>query len=244
MWKWDLSAVGVDSAGDTRVDNWKSGVFFRSARTDLGSGKYHYRAMHFPPSASFVGGKLTLAFGTGERNEVLYEGNGSVDENNRLYVVQDLHPTGGSAFASVFTETNLTNVTSTAIYVNPGNVGYFIVGEEGEKFITDTIIFASHVLAASFKPSPWPTCGPGEAIFYAFRLGNSRGFFDLDGTPSASDRKMVVGVGVPSNPRMTLASDPTHDMIFMTTSEGQVLSIEPPLRDKPESSLLYWKQVF
>ena len=185
-----------------------------------------------------------MAFGTGERTDILYEGDATADENNRFYVVEDLHPTGGSAFGGALTETNLTNMTSTAIYVDPGNFGYYIIGEEGEKFVTDTIIFANHVLAASFKPDGYPTCGPGEAIFYTFKLDDGRGFFDPDATPSASDRKLVVGGGVPSNPRLSLGGSPADDIVFVTTSEGQVLSIEPPLRDAPESELLYWKQVF
>ena len=34
-------------------------------------------------------------------------------------------------------------------------------------------------------------------------------------------------VGIPSSPRVTVASDPDDDIIFVTSSEGQVLLIEP-----------------
>jgi hypothetical protein len=55
---------------------------------------------------------------------------------------------------------------------------------------------------------------------------------------------MVVGSGIPSNPRVTIGSDPQDDIVFVTTSDGQVLSIEPPLRDGPESVVLFWRQNF
>ena len=32
------------------------------------------------------------------------------------------------------------------------------------------------------------------------------------------------------------------DKIFINTSDGQVLTITPPVRDTPESEMIYWKQ--
>jgi hypothetical protein len=200
--------------------------------------------MHFPLSAAYVNGMLTLTFGTGERNDLLYTGDVSKDDNNRFYVVRDPNPTGGSAFSTLVTEADLTNVTNAALFVDPGSLGYYIVAEEGEKFVSDSVVFADHVLAASFTPDGYPACGPGEANFYTFRLSNAQGYFDDDATPAAADRKLVVGSGVPSNPRVTVGADPTDDIVFVTTSEGQILSIEPPLRDDPDSSLLSWRQLF
>jgi hypothetical protein len=171
-------------------------------------------------------------------------------------VIQDLNPTGASAFSTLVTEEGpdatlgtaddmLTDATSTGVYVDPGNLGYYIVGEEGEKFFNDVLIFAGHVIAASYlPPDPYPTCGTGTARLYIFELGNSRGFFDDNATAEAGDRHFNVGSGVPSSPRVTIASDPDDDMVFITTSDGQVLQVEPPLRQGPESSMIYWRQVF
>ncbi|MBW2270793.1 MAG: hypothetical protein JRH16_19705, partial [Deltaproteobacteria bacterium] len=57
-----------------------------------------------------------------------------------------------------------------------------------------------------------------------------------------TDRYMDIGTGVPSNPRVSVASDPTDDVVYVTTSEGELIEIEPPLRDPPESSFLYWRR--
>jgi Tfp pilus tip-associated adhesin PilY1 len=244
MWKWDVSAVGTDSADtDTLIDNWNSGRIFATPRTSLGASQYHYRQFYHPASAAYVNGVLHLAFGSGEEKDILYQGDASRDDENRFYVIQDLNPTGASAFSTLITEAaNLTDVTSTASYADPGNLGYYFKGAESEKFITDTIIFAGHVLTASYIPTAVPACGPGTARFYAFELGNAEGFFDANNVAETTDRYMDIGTGVPSNPRVSVASDPQHDVVFVTTSEGELIEIEPPLRDPPESSFLYWRR--
>ncbi len=41
-----------------------------------------------------------------------------------------------------------------------------------------------------------------------------------------------------------VVADTHDDMVYVTTSTGQILSIEPPLRDDPESAMIYWRQNF
>ena len=107
------------------------------------------------------------------------------------------------------------------------------------------MMFAGYVIAASYQgPDAYPTCGPGEAYLYAYAVDDGKGFFDTDSTPDAGDRRLLIGSGIPSSPRITIASDPDDDIIFVTSSEGQVLLIEPPERPGPESSTIYWRQVF
>jgi hypothetical protein len=135
-------------------------------------------------------------------------------------------------------------VTSLGSYVDPSNLGYLFKGDEGEKFISEPIIFAGHVLVTSYLPEIAPVCGPGTARIYAFALSNAAGFFDDNSIAEAGDRYITIGSGVPSSPRVSIASDPEEDLIFVTTSEGALITIEPPLRDSPEVSLIYWRQVF
>ena len=104
---------------------------------------------------------------------------------------------------------------------------------------------AGHVIAVSYKaPDPYPTCGSGTAYVYVFDIDSGLGALDLNATPEAADRRLAIGTGIPSSPRVTVASDPADDIGFVTTSDGQVLSIEPPLRDGPESETVYWRQRF
>lgn len=98
--------------------------------------------------------------------------------------------------------------------------------------------------AHSVPPPAFPTGGDGDSQLYIFKLSTAAGCFDTNATPEAADRSLRIGAGIPSSPRVTIASDPTKDKIFITTSTGQIVSIDPPLRDEPESDTLYWKQNF
>ena len=247
MWKWDIHAKGVDSDADPQIDNWSAGVFFNSPRTLLSPGGFHYRSFYFPPSAALVNGGLVYTFGTGERRDLLYAGDPdpAVDDNNRFYVVRDPNPLGaGSIPAAAYTEADLTDVTSLGLDTDLTDLGYFIVAPESEKFVTDSVIFAGYVITASFVPDNSVSCDPGQAFLSTLKLSNAAGFFDTNATPEAADRRLLIGSGVPSPPRISVAPDPTDDVGFINTSEGEVLTFDPPPRDAPESSLLYWRQKF
>ncbi|TMA23041.1 MAG: hypothetical protein E6J87_25650 [Deltaproteobacteria bacterium] len=244
LWKWDLSAVGADgSDSDTLIDNWPAGIYFNAPETDMGGGKLHYRSFYNAPSAAYVNGVLYLAFGSSERRDLLYAGDATRDDNNRFYVIKDLHPTGADAFSTTATETNLSNVTTSGTYVDPGNLGYFVAGSEGEKYVTDSIVFAGYALVGSYVQQIG-SCGPGSAYFYAFRLNDALGFFDTNHTAEAADRRTSLGAGIPSNPRVSVAPNPQDDTVWVTTSEGQVLQVEPPLRPGPASTVIYWRQQY
>ena len=247
LWKWDISSLGEDTDADTLIDNWSYGVFFEAAPEDLGAGLKHYRSMFFPPSAAYVNGSLMYTFATGERRNLLYPGDGqsSTDENNRLYVIRDPEPTGTLAIpVSAYTEANLTDATATVTDSDPTDLGYYIVASDGEKFVTDVLIFAGHAIAASYDPDSFPTCGPGDAYLYILRLSNGLGHFDANAVPEAADRRFAIGTGIPSTPRISVAPSPGDDIGFINTSDNKVLTFEPPLRNPPESQVLYWKQEF
>ena len=107
---------------------------------------------------------------------------------------------------------------------------------------THAFAFAGFAIVPSYVPPSYPVCGTGEANLYIFQLSNSRGFWDADAVFTAADRKKQIGTGIPSNPRVSVASDPNNDKIFINTSEGQVLTITPPVRDTPSSETIYWRQ--
>ena len=49
---------------------------------------------------------------------------------------------------------------------------------------------------------------------------------------------------MPSNPRVSVGTNPQDDVVWVTTSEGQILAIEPPLRDGPQAEMIFWRQLF
>jgi Tfp pilus tip-associated adhesin PilY1 len=59
---------------------------------------------------------------------------------------------------------------------------------------------------------------------------------------SDEDRRVLIGGGLPSSPRVTAEPDSSDDVIVLKTSKGQVLTIAPPTRDEPKVSLIYWRQ--
>lgn len=246
LWKWDLSAKGVDGGdADTLIDNWPAGIFFSSAPVDMGGGEYHYRSMFFPPSAAWVNNGLVYTFATGERRNLLYQGDAVKDENNRMYVIRDSVPTGNLSIpVSAYTEANLTDVTATVTDADATDLGFYFVAPDSEKFVTDVLIFAGHAIAASYTPGTFPVCGQGEAYLYIFRLSNALGYLDFDATPHQDDRHVYIGSGIPSNPRISVAPDPSNDIGFINTSDNKVLDFVPPPRNPPESSVIYWKQQF
>jgi type IV pilus assembly protein PilY1 len=244
IWKWDLSAVGKDSAGDSRYDNWPSDVFFNAPPVDMGSGDFHYRSFYATPAAAYTHGILTLSIGTGERNRLTYEGDGSKDDNNRFYVIPDATPTGASFPLTAKTESDLTNVTAQATVPVLGSTGFFFVAEEHEKFVTDAVVFGGFVLMTSYIPDLLADgCGPGTAFFYAFRVDDALGHFTTALTTVVESRRKRIGAGVASAPRVKVARNPDDDSVYVTTTEGEVLNLPPPPRTAT-SAYIYWKQVF
>ncbi len=246
IWKWDISAVGADSDSDGEIDNWPSGVFFATPSEDMGGCVYHYRSFFYPPAASFVRGNLVLAFGSGEREDLRYPGDASYDENNRIYTVTDPSPTGANAFATIYSELYLTDITAKYINDDPTKAGFYFDLADGEKIVSDILIFAGYVIATSFSPeilSADPCLSAsGVSALYAFRIDNGAGLFRSTASTPPEARKEIVGMGVASTPRISISPDPSHDQIYVKTSKGQVLTIDPPSRSESGSSVIYWRQ--
>ena len=83
-------------------------------------------------------------------------------------------------------------------------MGFYLVAEEDEKFVTAHIAFAGFVITASYVPGTGndPCAGAdGTAFLYIFSLDGGGGFFSDDGSGADSTRRTDLGAGVPTNPR-------------------------------------------
>lgn len=249
LWKWDISAVGTDGAdADSYFDSWPAGIFFESPPEDLGAGAFHYRSFFFPPTATLLDGKLVLAFGTGERTVLSYAGSAGQDENNRFWVVTDENPTGASAIpATPVTEADLTDVTNSPTDTNPDDLGFYVVAEDGEKFISNHLAFGGLVITTSFSPDASTLedeCDAlsGTSFLYVFDLEFGGGFFDA-GDPSTNEgRRLTLGGGVAGDPRISVGQDGSSQIIVQR-SGGEVTNIDGPGVDAG-ASLVYWRQDF
>ena len=241
LWKWDVSQVGEDGDLDGEVDNWGSGLFFSTDPASV-AGTPHYRSLFNARSAAFPNGDLLLAFGSGERSDLLYAGDPGADENNRFYVVRDLDPTGAGAFSATLTEADLTDVSGLDQDPDPTDRGYYFVAEDSEKFITDNTIFGGSVIATSYLPTASGTeCGGrGDSRLYVFDLGTASGFFADAGTSADEARWLSIGAGVPSGPRVAMSAN--GDQIYVKTSGTGLHQIPAPPRNGPAVSTIFWRQ--
>jgi hypothetical protein len=211
----------------------------------------HYRSFFFPPSASFIDGDLVLSFGSGERTNLNWDGVAGVDDNNRLFVIRDPDPTGASAIpATPYSESDLTDVTRKATDDDPSDLGFYVVGEDGEKFITNSITFAGFLIAGSYDlgaPSgggdPCGSNAIGESFVYIFDLSSGLGFFDPGLSPSAQGRRLSLGGGVPSDPAISTSAD-GGTKVIVKSSTGGINVVEGPSGDGSLVDMVYWKQDF
>ena len=245
IWKWDIHTVGENLDADPQMDNWPAGVFFRTDPVMLTNGDDHHRSFFYPPVASFHGGKLILAFSTGERHDLGYEGDGAVMEQNRFYVAEDLTPFGAGAFAATLGDGDLTDVTALDTDTVPGDSGYRFTLAESEKFVTEITVFAGFVIVGSHTPvagADLCTAVSGQSFIHIFNLATSKGFFPDPADPPSEDRRTYVGGVFPTNPVVTVANDPNDDVIIVKTSEGPtIIAIDAPPRNEPKGEFIYWK---
>ena len=246
VWKWDISDIGDDSSGsDGIIDNWDHGRFFTTGSTSV-TGDTRYRSFFYPPTATLVRNRLHLAFASGEREQLGYEGVSGSDENNRMYVVKDYYPTGSSAFSSTATESDLTNITSINVDNDLSDLGYMFVVDDGEKFVSDLIAFAGYVIAVSFdidgSGSDPCAAASGVSKLYVFEVDSGQGYFTAGALNPMDARETSAGGGIASTPRISIAPDPSDDTMYIKTSKGRVITIDPPPRRGSGSSMIYWKQ--
>ena len=243
LWKWDISALAEDANNDGLFDSWSAGVFFRTP--PAGS---HHRSIFLPPVATFLSGKLVVAFGTGERTDLNYPGNPSIDDNNRFYVIRDPNPTGPASIPGApYGEFDLSNVTGLPSDPDPTDLGYYFVADEGEKFITNHAAFGGVLITTSYLPDDGTgdVCNvSGQAFAHIFDLASAEGFFD-PAISSNQARRIASGMGVPSDPRITLStSDDGGVKILLKSSAGQLVTIDAPGLAPDPVDLVYWRQRF
>ena len=248
LWKWDISQIADDVDADGLFDGWPAGVVFRADPEPVSGGQLHHRAIFYPPVATFLSGELVLAFATGERSDIVYQGDPSRDDNNRFYVLKDPNPEGvGSIPVAPFTEANLTDITGLATDPDTTDSGFYFIAEDGEKFITNHAAFGGVLITASYLPDDGTgsVCdADGQAFAYIFDLGTGGGFFD-PATSSSQGRRVTTGLGVPSDPRITISnSEDGGVQILLKSSAGHVVSIGAPGLLPDPVDLVYWRQRF
>ncbi|MBM4335552.1 MAG: hypothetical protein FJ108_06510 [Deltaproteobacteria bacterium] len=278
LWKWDLSAVGVPVSGVVPNSIWPAGVMFEAPVATTAGGVLHYHSIFQSAAAAFNDRVLTLSFASGERANLGYRGQedpndpndivGLYDDNNRFWVLKDRTPTGSGAFpvtAPAYEEPlwpatvplsghgQLTDMTNAASDPNATDDGYFFRVPDGEKFITNHLIFAGNVATVSYTPDE-----PGAAASANCYIGGKTAEWAWsldDGAASLVDpsdgvsmvRTRVIGNGAPTDPRITVSRDSTGKIIVRITAQtstGEVTNPDGGGLTLDPVDMIYWRQNF
>jgi type IV pilus assembly protein PilY1 len=249
VFKWVIHDVGEDRVNDgsglRTQPNWPFKVFFQAPVTDIG-GTDFFKNFYFSPAATFHDGKLWLAFGSGERRHLPFQGVAGEDENNRFYVISDLDPYEQAATPlATLSEADLTDITGDEDGASFSNRGYYFKVADGEKFVTEVEIFAGQVIAASFVPTPDANvcAARGDATLYVFDVRDGKGFFETDDASPVPTRGMAIGSGLPTNPKVSVGVGGKDNRVYIEKSGTDLWSSEQ--YDIPTGGrYIYWRELF
>jgi hypothetical protein len=243
VFKWVITNLGDDRVNDgtglRSQPNWPFQLFFEADIESFGGDRY-FKNLFFPPAAAYVGGRLWLAFGSGERRNLPYAGDPAEDDNNRFYVIQDTSPY--TATAATLDEGDLQDITGDEDGTTINGPGYFFAVGDGEKFVTNFEIFAGHVIAATFTPSA-PGIDPcttrGNGTLYIFDITNGEGYFsDASSNPT---RGLDIGSGLPTDPKVSVGVGGKNNRVIIEKSGADLESLEEQDIDIT-GGLLYWRE--
>lgn len=259
LWKWVIRDLGEDRVNDGTgaIENQASTWTFRKilqAPVYTSGGVSFYKSFFFPPAATLKGSKVWLAVGTGERADLLYTGDsGTTADNNRFYAFVmpdpfDLQVTLADLQADP--EYGVIRENGTDLYNATGDTtcadisayqGYYFLGAEGEKWVTNIEVFAYIVLVSSYIPTP--TTDPceisGKAFLYAFRIYCGEGVFtDGSGNPQ---REQDIGAGLPTDPRITIGAG--GERVIVSKQGGEIESPDVPFPADDHIGIFYWREL-
>lgn len=246
---------GVSPYNSLAQPQWPFRLFFRgSASTEpppelaptygAWNNTVHYQSFFFPPTGALRNGELVLAWGGGERAEPIGTAaewsDGLLSNNNHYYVVKDADPlervgTLPNRFTGKLTENDLADFDAvsplTCAQMKATKQGYFLTGRDSEKFISNSTIFLGTLFTGSFLPAnpALSNCdGKGTAFLYAFDLECGVGEFQSNPGSEADKRRMAIGTGLPTRPRVSVGDlnqgDPSGcvNKVVVVTSDGEI----------------------
>jgi hypothetical protein len=156
----------------------------------------------------------------------------------------DLWEEAATPFLDLVEDPDLENLTSTNTCGDLGGKrGYYIIGQEGEKWVTNVDIFVGYVIVNSYVPQPStdPCEIGGVAYLWAFKVECGQGLFtDAGGNP---ERTLDLGAGLPTDPRVTVGSDgDSTNRLIISKQGGDIINIDAP-PGFPGSGMFYWREL-
>ena len=269
LWKWVVNTPGQDpihSSGSTDQPDWPFVRFFEATPcVSPDCAVARYKSFFYPPAGTYFRGKVLLAFGSGARRQLGFEGS-SVQERDRFFVLEDIdaferNPTS-SGFAAARYDDDSTDgqvdvVDRDTLQVGQGcqptpagAMGFYAEGEDGEKFVTSAQIFFGIVLAGAYVPTvaTSPCDVGGQALLHVFDLLCGAGKLPDEGGPSNPPLTRVsIGQGLPNVPRVSVGSlssqqsTDCENMVVMITSDGDAFTDCPTAAPSSGVRIKSWR---
>lgn len=256
LWKWVIESPAEDTISATATGDiqqpgwfWKR-LFVAEPCLPPACPTVRTKSIFFPPTGATLHGDLFLAFGTGERANLSYVGT-APEEHNRYYVLKDQDPLERftpvapavdpdpryTDAATIGQVKPVSNYSGTCTPPSGSDVGFYYEGEDGEKFITESTIFAGDVLTGSFVPSSGASgceaAGDGYLYFFDLLCGRGKYTNSSNPSPSANLPRTYVGKGPPTRPTVSMGSledqgdgSPCDNMVFDFSSDGEGLVLQ------------------
>ncbi len=250
VFKWVFSSLGDDrvndssASGDYSQPEWPFKLFFEAPVTLVSPSINYYKSFFTPPQAVYVGRRLHLSFGSGERMNIGFEGLPDEDENNRLYSITDLDPYEQRVSPyGTLDESDLAEILGPSSCENITGRGFFLKTADGEKFVTNAEIFQHYVFVGSFTPDSTgdPCTSKGNGKLYGLRIDCGQALFsDILGEPSVS---IDIGEGMPTDPQISVGVNGKDNRIYVEKSGADLESIAAPPLNFNDGSLIYWREV-
>ncbi|MAE95703.1 MAG: hypothetical protein CL910_13690 [Deltaproteobacteria bacterium] len=262
VWKWAIGSIGEDPivnvAYGTDQPNWPFGRYFAAdSYLDSSSGNRYWKSIFFRPGLTRMSGTYWMAFGTGQRANLQWSGFSSTTaDDERLYVMKnlDLFMTGNPT-PTTLTESDIdggspgaADYTTTLGACNPpSGLGYYIRGVgDGEKFVTQTVLFAGYVISASFTPAAVVACGAaGDATLYTFSVECGEGLTVTNSATGTTTTivKSDMGDGMPSNPQVTMDNKTGDTTVIVRMQDGAIWQPPGDFNAGAEGhGQLYWRE--
>ena len=128
----------------------------------------------------------------------------------------------------------------------PDDDGYYVLVPDGEKFVTNHIVFSGILLTLSYvspdlnDPQRDICNSAGTTNVFLFDVGRGEGLL-------ASGRVEALGNGAPADPRISVSRDSNGNMtveLIGQTSMGEVLKMPIPGEYPDPVEMVYWRQRF
>jgi len=204
----------TDNDGDSLTDGADTSKFF------------------YPPTVTLEVGYDLLFIGSGDREDPC-----NTDTYDALYAIKDKHDDISLVLDDLIDVTDATNTPNLA----GSDDGWYFLLPQGEKALSESIVFSKFLYATTFLPNNDPCTPGGYAKLYSLNYLKGNG------------TSQIIGGGIPSEPVIVITKDGTAKLLISVGSTNPnadsddtgagITTFDPP-SDKVNFILRWWRELF